>query len=98
MAAHTPAPWSFKLAMNQSAQEGTTVAMLAPNASHATRAPYWIYSDAETHGDREADARLIAAAPELLAALKQIKCLAPPGTLFREDAEDAIAKAVGVKS
>lgn len=39
--------------------------------------------------------KLAVAAPELLAALRAIKVLAPPGTMMRFDAEQAIAKATG---
>lgn len=37
----------------------------------------------------------VEAVEETVAALRQIKCLAPPGTMFRVDAETALANVGG---
>ena len=68
---HTPAPWVLAFGERQTCHPGTTVAQVAPKFG-AGPGGYWIFSNAETHGDQEADARLIAAAPELLEALKGV--------------------------
>ena len=60
--------------------------------------------DAEVLGSSEwlraepADLRLMAAAPELLAALQAIRVLAPLGSMMRVEADAAIAKATGMSS
>ena len=101
---HTPGPWAF----SQSSQYGDTRFYVA-QADGAPYTPH--YSDvatliAETVNDerrsiQEANARLIAAAPELLEALKRIEFafspLAKDCTLANliDEARAAIAKATG---
>ncbi len=63
----TPGPWYAKSGDSQMCSEDTTVARLGQRASDATH--WWIFSPANDHGDSDADADLIAAAPELYAAL-----------------------------
>lgn len=70
---HTPGPWRTKRSLTQMCDDGTTVASLGGEI------PWWIFSDADTHGDREADARLVSAAPELLAALRFMVEVFGPG-------------------
>lgn len=65
---HTPGPWHAKAGLTQMCDpDATTVARCSPHGNEG--AFWWIFSPAETHGDAEADARLISAAPELLEAL-----------------------------
>lgn len=61
---------------------GTTVACVEASRLSSL----WIFSDADTHGDREADARLIATAPELLAERDALKARS-------EEMEEALAEA-----
>lgn len=64
---HTPGPWHTKAGLTQMCDDdATTVARGRPHGNDG--AFWWIFSPAETHGDAEADARLIAAAPKLLQA------------------------------
>ena len=68
---HTPGPWTVKSGVDQMCSPDTTVCSVSRTANDNRR--WWIFSAAETHGDTEADARLIAAAPDLLAALEEIE-------------------------
>lgn len=96
MTAHTPGPWELQMAEDCTGRKLDDLVRWVVTAKEhdlwISTGPTW---DAEHADESNANARLIAAAPELLAALEQIKCLAPPGTLFRVDAEAAIAKAKG---
>ena len=60
---HTPGPWRAKQGISQMTDKGTTIFFFNGVG---------VFSDAETHGDQMADARLIAAAPELLAGIHEI--------------------------
>ena len=87
-AAHTPAPWHFKkLAMHDG---GHVVMFTAQNGQRTHRL--------DCAGEfKEADARLIAAAPELLAACRLVEQAQRDGdymTAFRA-VSAAIAKAEG---
>ena len=87
-AAHTPAPWHFKkLAMHDG---GHVVMFTAQNGQRTHRL--------DCAGEfKEADARLIAAAPELLAACRLVEQAQRDGdymTAFRA-VSAAIAKAKG---
>lgn len=61
-AKHTPGPWRMKISVDQMSDPGTTI---------YHRGMCGVYCDADAHGDDEADARLIAAAPEMLSALRR---------------------------
>lgn len=65
-AKHTGGNWQCKKGVGQMVHGGTTVAEIGCTD---TQASWWIFTDADQHGDPEADACLIAAAPELLDAL-----------------------------
>lgn len=66
--AHTPGPWRATAGMSQMCDFGTTLARGRPTGDQSF---WWIFSDADGHGDPDADAALIAAAPDLLAALRE---------------------------
>jgi hypothetical protein len=65
----TPGPWEHRTGMNQMISDKTTVASLGIRTKEEGAMQDFIFSDAEEHGDQEADAKLIAAAPEMLDAL-----------------------------
>ena len=85
-AAHTPAPWHFKkLAMHDG---GHVVMFTTQNGQRTHRL--------DCAGEfKEADARLIASAPELLAALIGVVKVADRATVEFDAARAAIAKAEG---
>ena len=95
MSAHTSGPWlvatsnSWRRIVNQ---RGDTVC--AP-CNQPDGHPDLTFPNGGAEGP---DANLIAAAPDLLEALRQIRVLAPPGTMMRVDAERAIAKAYGTRT
>ncbi len=60
-AKHTAGPWRATLGNSQMSDPGSTI---------YHRGQWGVYSDADSHGNPEADARLIAAAPDMLAALR----------------------------
>lgn len=64
----TPGPWYAKQSLSQMCSQDTTVAEIGAGG---TGGSWWIFSPAETHGDRAADARLIASAPDLYALAEQ---------------------------
>lgn len=66
MASHTPGPW-FQLLDNTPGQRQRHIVRSAAGLVEVARASE-IYMD---RAEREANARLIAAAPDMLAALKQ---------------------------
>lgn len=67
--AHTPGPWSAELA------RAASLVVVNSEAARIAEIPMWATTDPEIHAERFANARLIAAAPELLAALEAlIKC------------------------
>ena len=92
MNAHTPGPWRVLADEQIMGRPISGRWAVEEDGAYICLDPEW---DDECYAESFANARLIAAAPELLAALEQIKCLAPPGTMFRVDAEAAIAKARG---
>jgi predicted aconitase with swiveling domain len=102
MTAHTPGPWH----VGKPDQVSTTGYPVIPIYSKTTgqvmseKGPCVVWA---THGTAEADAALIAAAPDMLAALKAIvACIPDHGTWDQLDpfkmaaiARAAIAKAEG---
>jgi len=64
-AQHTPGPWSISPTSNPSSEFG----IVAIDGTIVSRLDYW-HDEAEA--ESEANARLIAAAPELLAALREL--------------------------
>jgi hypothetical protein len=95
MSQHTPGPWQVD------AEDS--------DLFHQDEARFWINADGLQHigyvdgprtAERIANARLIAAAPDLLAALKAIEFQVRQGKVFERDAcitqaRAAIAKAIG---
>ena len=68
-AKHTPGPWTAEFGIDQMVSMDTTVCSI-PAAG--TRGGWFIFSPADDNGEAEANARLIAAAPDLLEALRAI--------------------------
>jgi hypothetical protein len=89
MTEHTPGPWMSHVD-NQSEYTHTITALVRPSTSP-------IIADIVKHPNSEADARLIAAAPELLEALRNILDALDLGfhelALSKLNAHEAIAKA-----
>jgi len=98
----TPGPWVY--AESGPGQKVTTVAHCARFViGLACSIPGGNYRDGNPCGDEEADARLIAAAPELLEALRAMTERWEPDTegadrRMWENARAAIAKATGGSS
>lgn len=99
---YTPGPWKVIEAFNQMSFPETTVC----DISYSGQTNYFITSESENHGDAEATARLIAAAPEMLQALKRFIVFADRINSLHNDgfessmirqAKAAIAKATGEK-
>ena len=89
MTQHTPGPWTFH--RESSCDRGDSYGVRAPAPHH------WVIP---TLNINPADARLIAAAPELLEALKNLLESHYNGNIINADcteAEAAIAKATGEK-
>ena len=86
-AKHTPGPWRATMGTSQMSDPGTTI-------YHQGR--WGVYSDADSHGDQEADARLIAAAPELLEALKHCEDVFMRHEINRVDGEQISELALSV--
>lgn len=102
---HTPGPWIYAREFGPSITELPRITTVARCADFVIGLPCDYpggdYRDGDPSGDEEADARLIAAAPELLAVLKELQESAsywseydvPLGIVER--IKDAIAKATG---
>lgn len=86
MSAHTPGPWVY--------DSGSFYAAVQLNDCGTTNEPPIIDMGAGRPEDSEANARLIAAAPELLAALEKIEN-ETAATWVCDVARAAIAKATG---
>ena len=85
-AAHTPAPWHFK---KLATHDGGHVVMFTTQNGQRTHRLDFL-------GEfKEADARLITSAPELLAALIGVVKVADRATVEFDAARAAIAKAEG---
>jgi hypothetical protein len=72
----TPGPWQARLVHTQMDDAGSTVGTVGPR--HPDGRQWMVFSDAP-HGDTEADARLMAAAPQMLDALERLQWGADPG-------------------
>jgi K+/H+ antiporter YhaU regulatory subunit KhtT len=93
---HTPAPWRAGTGItNDGARvvvsEDGRIADVHVRDENAPKKNLWQFEDAE----REANARLIAAAPDLLAALENINKFPRVPEVVREVCRAAIAKAKG---
>lgn len=88
---HTPGPWSVSGVRTRA----SVVPVLQISGPDDKVYAWVLYSDLtmKDHITSHADARLIAAAPDMLAALKLVRDWCPPGAIARVDA--AIAKAIG---
>lgn len=67
----TPGPWLCKRGASQTVYPGTTVAEVGPTSTDVGR--WWIFSDADEHGDAEADALLIAGAWAAAETIKRLE-------------------------
>lgn len=95
-AKHTPGPWVYAADTTCPRAKVTTVAVCADFViGLACDIPGGNYRDGDPSGDPEADARLIAAAPELLEALKGVVRVADRSTDEFDAARAAISKATG---
>lgn len=84
MSGHTPGPWAY--------QEG------ADAYTHIVRASgnrFICQLSQDRSGTAEANCRLIAAAPDMLALVVEALETAAPGTGFQARCREAIAKATG---
>jgi hypothetical protein len=93
-AQHTPGPWRVSLA-GRTKTRGIDILNVHELRIASCPEGTWLYRDHET---REANARLIAAAPDLLAALEGLFLLLDAGSLYEPQAyaaRAAIAKAKG---
>lgn len=94
MSAHTPGPWVFE----HDEDDDKFVVWLDPNHGYyqSQRAPIereaWFLRD-DQRAEAEANARLIAAAPELLAALIDVLAYVGFATAENQPAEGALANA-----
>lgn len=91
-AKHTPGPWSTDEADHDAPYQDITIC----GGRHRRICSVWI-DDAPVHdynAEQKANARLIAAAPELLEALRKAKTASLP-TEVRDVVNAAIAKATG---
>lgn len=77
---HTPGPWVYALEYGPTVTEPPRITTVARCANYViglpSEYPGGNYRDGDPSGDEEADARLIAAAPELLEALRYIEGVA----------------------
>jgi hypothetical protein len=103
-AKHTPGPWRYVDESDMTPEEPFWIGAEHPTCGFVSHACVRSGStESDELGDLEANARLIAAAPELLEALKNLLCgctdgdgerwIPPRGCL--DDAKAAIAKATG---
>ncbi len=90
---HTPGPWFY-------VQEGSSGEFFGCGVSGTKDGPEFIWFDDSIEAERDiANAHLIAAAPDMLEALKQLKENAPdqwvPASVVHAICDAAIAKAEG---
>lgn len=106
MSKHTPGPWAYALEYGPSVTELPRITTVARCANYViglpSEYPGGNYRDGDPSGDEEADARLIAAAPELLEALELltagIENSVSDTYIPLVKARAAIAKATGEKA
>jgi len=82
---HTPSPWDIGMAL------GDVMHIVTPDC-HICEMANW---DLAYQAERDANARLIAAAPDLLEALQGVLRVADRATDEFDAARAAIAKAIG---
>lgn len=103
MSKHTPGPWAYALEYGPNITEPPRITTVGRCANYVIGLPSDYpggnYRDGDPSGDEEADARLMAAAPELLAALKHLRHNAKMSGadmgLALDVADAAIGKATG---
>jgi len=107
MSKHTPGPWAYALEYGPNITEPPRITTVARCANYVIGLPSDYpggnYRDGDPSGDEEADARLIAAAPELLEALEHIMRCIPMGGFAQihhgsstwEQIDAAVSKARG---
>jgi hypothetical protein len=105
MSKHTPGPWAYALEYGPNITEPPRITTVAHCANYVIGLPSDYpggnYRDGDPSGDEEADARLIAAAPDLLEALRGavllFACHAKDCTTMNwlDRAEAALTKAGG---
>lgn len=86
-AQHTPGPW----AKVEDADNRNNVRIRSDALPHVAK----VYGYSRDDAARDANARLIAAAPELLEALEAAASMLPEETCIRHGITDALAKARG---
>lgn len=82
MSAHTPGPWAYR-----PSNSGHFIAGAGENSGYLAEV-----RQCRSKQDVRADARLIAAAPDLLAALRDVVGWVPGPTAFFTDGSDAAIK------
>ena len=87
MTPHTPAPWHFGVASREIWGDGKNIAKIGPGMLYGFHAP--------TVTEQDANARLIAASPDLLAALQALIAISDDDRAETQNARAAIAKAGG---
>jgi hypothetical protein len=101
MSKHTPGPWAYAPEYGPTVTEPPRITTVARCANFVIGLPSDYpggnYRDGDPSGDEEADARLIAAAPDLLEALEDLVALYPLNSTdaIITSARAAIAKARG---
>ena len=93
----TPGPWSTKLALQAEVEGDLHViqaGMVGDKAFHIAYGAAWTDSP-DTAAEAAANARLISAAPDLLAALQAVLSVADRATVEFDMARAAISKATG---
>ena len=77
MSKHTPGPWTYALEYGPNITEPPRITTIGRCANYVIGLPSDYpggnYRDGDPSGDEEADARLMAAAPELLEALETLE-------------------------
>lgn len=103
MSKHTPGPWAYELEYGPNITELPRITTVARCANYVIGLPSDYpggnYRDGDPSGDEEADARLIAAAPDLLEALAMADAMLSGANMDAKAVEkkvrSALAKARG---